>query len=138
MKVVIDTNIWIMSLSKRSPYHSIIEAFDNEQFIVQVSNEILFEYSEKLIEKYGRDTAEAFLNSIDEANNVEFIEPYYRWHLIEADEDDNKYVDCAFSGNALFIVSEDRHFNILKEIDFPKIDVMKIDDFMNMLGLKKR
>ena len=138
MKVVIDTSVWIMSLSRRSPYHAIIEAFDSERFIVQVSNEILTEYSEKLTKKYGQDTAEAFLNSIDESNNVEFIEPYYRWHLIEADEDDNKFVDCAFSGNALFIVSDDKHFNILKEIGFPKISVMKVDDFMNNLGLKKR
>ena len=58
--------------------------------------------------------------------------------LIPNDPDDNKFVDCAFSGNALFIVSDDKHFNILKEIGFPKISVMKVDDFMNNLGLKKR
>lgn len=138
MKVVIDTSVWIMSLSRKSPYHGIVECFDDEKFIVQISNEILTEYTEKLTEKYGQDTAEAFLNSIDESNCVEFIEPYYRWHLIENDEDDNKFVDCAFSGNALFIVSDDKHFNILKEIDFPKVDVVKVDDFMKMLGIEKR
>ncbi len=138
MRVVIDTNIWIMSLSRRSPYHAIIEAFDNEQFTVLLSNEIMFEYSEKLIEKYGLDTSEAFLNSLDESDNVKMIEPYFKWHLIEADKDDNKFVDCAITANALFIVSEDNHFNILKKIDFPKIEVIRIDDFMERLGLQKR
>ncbi len=138
MRVVIDTNIWIMSLSRRSPYHGIIYAFDNEQFTVLLSNEIMFEYSEKLIEKYGFDTAEAFLNSLDESDNVEMIEPYFKWHLIEADKDDNKFVDCAITANALFIVSEDNHFNILKNIDFPKIEVIRIDEFMDRLGIQKR
>ena len=138
MRVVVDTNIWIMSLSRRSPYHAIIEAFRNDKFTILMSNEILFEYSEKLTEKYGFDTTEAFLNSIDENDNVEMIEPYFNWQLIDADKDDNKFVDCAISGNALFIVSDDNHFNILKKIDFPKVEVVKIDNFMKVLGLQKR
>jgi uncharacterized protein len=73
-----------------------------------------------------------------ESENVEYLEPYYKWQLIEADKDDNKFVDCAISGNALFIVSNDKHFNILKEIDFPKVEVVKVDDFMKMLGIEKR
>jgi uncharacterized protein len=138
VKVVIDTSVWIGSLSKTSPYYGIIEAFYDERFIIQVSNEILSEYAEKLFEKYGIQTADTFLRTIMESENVEFLEPYYKWQLIEADKDDNKFVDCAISGNALFIVSNDKHFNILKEIDFPKVEVVKVDDFMKMLGIEKR
>ena len=58
--------------------------------------------------------------------------------MIEVDEDDNKFVDCAISGNALFIVSNDNHFNILKSINFPKVTVIKVDDFMKMLGIEKK
>lgn len=138
MKVVVDTNVWVGSLSKFSPYYGIVEAFYDEKFVVQISNEILSEYAEKLFEKYSYDTTNAFLQAVLESENVEFIEPYFKWHLIEADEDDNKFVDCAISGNALFIVSNDNHFNILKSINFPKVTVIKVDDFMKMLGIEKK
>ncbi|MBC8180569.1 PIN domain-containing protein [candidate division KSB1 bacterium] len=49
------------------------------------------------------------------------------------DEDDNKFVDCAISSNADFIVTNDRHFNILKNIEFPKVNVINVDDFLNKL-----
>ena len=39
--------------------------------------------------------------------NVEFITPYYKMHLIQADEDDNKFVDCAFTAGASCIVSNE-------------------------------
>lgn len=58
---------------------------------------------------------------------------YERQVLIEADNDDNKFVDCAIKANALFIVSEDRHFEVLKSISFPRVDVIGINDFLRFL-----
>jgi uncharacterized protein len=60
-------------------------------------------------------------------------EPYFRFNLIQNDPDDNKFVDCAITANVQFVVSNDKHFNILKTIDFPKVDVIKIDDFLAIL-----
>ena len=42
-------------------------------------------------------------------------------------------VDCAIAGNANYIVSEDRHFDVLKEIDFPKVVVVSLDEIMKEL-----
>lgn len=56
--------------------------------------------------------------------------PSYAFHLIKADEDDNKFVDCAIIANAKYIVSNDRHFDVLREIPFPKVDVIKINQFL--------
>lgn len=56
--------------------------------------------------------------------------PSYAFHLIKADEDDNKFVDCAIIANANYIVSNDRHFDVLREIPFPKVDVIKINQFL--------
>ena len=61
------------------------------------------------------------------------VTPYYKLHLIQADEDDNKFVDCAFVSGASCIVSNDAHFNILKEINFPKIFVLRIKEFLDLL-----
>ncbi len=40
MKVVIDTNIFVISLSRRSPYHDIFKAIVEERYTLVVSHEI--------------------------------------------------------------------------------------------------
>ena len=70
------------------------------------------------------------LLSLDNLNKVEI---FFEWKLIERDPDDNKYVDAAIVGTADFIVSNDHHFKILNSIDFPKVNIMDIDEFLNLI-----
>ena len=65
--------------------------------------------------------------------NVKFIDPHYSFGLIKADDDDSKFVDCAIASNAIFIVTEDKHFKELENIPFPKVEVIGIDDFLKYL-----
>ena len=53
--------------------------------------------------------------------------------LIEADHDDDKFVDCAFAANAAFIVSDDKHFDVLKEMTFPQLLVLRLREFLVLL-----
>ena len=53
------------------------------------------------------------IDAILESKHVELITPYYHFNLITADPDDNKFVDCAIAANAHYIVSNDKHFNVL-------------------------
>jgi len=53
--------------------------------------------------------------------------------LIEQDADDNKFVDCALAGQADYIVTEDRHFNVLKSLDFPYVEVVSLAAFQRLL-----
>lgn len=64
---------------------------------------------------------------------MEFVTPWYKLHLIQADEDDNKFVDCAFAAGASCIVSNDAHFKVLNEVEFPRIIVQNIKDFVKLL-----
>ena len=59
-----------------------------------------------------------------------FITPYYHFNLITADPDDNKFVDCAVTGNARFIVTEDRHYDVLRHTDFPKVNIIGLDEML--------
>lgn len=79
------------------------------------------------------DTAEVVVKTIVNSPFVEFITPFYHFNLIAQDPDDNKFVDCAISANARYIVTNDHHYNVLKEIDFPKIEIITIDEFMTLL-----
>ena len=38
-----------------------------------------------------------------ESQYVELINPYFRLQLIKDDQDDDKFVDCAFASNATYI-----------------------------------
>ncbi len=73
------------------------------------------------------------LAAIENARNVEFVTPAYRFNLITSDPDDNKFVDCAITAGATYIVSNDRHFNELKKYDFPKVDVRNLTEFLDIV-----
>jgi predicted nucleic acid-binding protein len=93
----------------------------------------LNEYQEILTHYYSAELAKYVIDAILNASHAERITVYYKWNLITADPDDNKFSDCAISANADYIVSNDKHFNILKHIDFPRINVIDIDAFKSVL-----
>ncbi len=57
------------------------------------------------------------------------VSPTFFFNLIQSDPDDNKFVDCAICGNAEIIVSNDAHINILKQIGWPKLSVIRIEEY---------
>ena len=65
--------------------------------------------------------------------NTKMVQVYYHLRLITADPDDDKFVDCAFKANARYIVTEDHHYDILKQTPLPYIDVVGIDEFIKVL-----
>ncbi|MCU0326248.1 MAG: putative toxin-antitoxin system toxin component, PIN family [Spirosomaceae bacterium] len=133
MRVVIDTNQLLTCFSVRSKSHWLWQAFKNQEFELCVTTEILDEYAEIFEQKYSFEVAELILDILLDSPNVIFIKEYFFWGLIKEDLDDNKFVDCALMANASCIVTEDRHFNILKSIPFPKINILKLDDFKYFL-----
>jgi uncharacterized protein len=129
MKLVIDTNILVASLSSKSKYHWIIQALREGKFELCVTEEIFLEYEEILKEKYNVIVANAFLNSLKELSNVIQTDIFYKWLLIQSDPDDDKFVDCAVAGNVDFLVTNDRHYNVLKTIGLPPINVISLEEF---------
>lgn len=133
MRIVLDTNCLIVSIPRKSKYRLVFDSFLDKKYSLIISNEILSEYLEILSQKFNTvvaiDIAEIFLSS----GNVEKREVYYRWNLITNDEDDNKYADCAIASNADFIVTNDRHFEVLKKKGFPKVNVISLNEFIEML-----
>lgn len=134
MRVVLDTNILLVSFSARSPYHLIFKAFLDNQYQLCVTTEILDEYAEIIAQQTNAAVANAVLETIENAENVVFITRYFAFDLIKVDPDDNKFVDCAIASNANFVVTNDGHFNVLKTIAFPEVNVISIDEFMIILA----
>ena len=132
-KIVLDTNALIMAVSARNVYHKAWQAFLEGEYMLCVSNEIVEEYLEVLSNNISPRVAEAVVYTILTRGNVEMLDPHYRFHLIQADEDDNKFVDCAIAANATYIVTEDHHFDVLKQVPFPVVAVIGIDKFIEYL-----
>ena len=129
MNIVLDTNSLIMSIAPKSPYRSIWNAFLRGDYNLCVSNEIIEEYTEVLARNISPSVSEAIVYAILTRPNVIRKNPHFSFGLIEADKDDNKFVDCAIAASAKCIVTEDKHFAVLKSIPFPKVEVVGIDDF---------
>lgn len=134
--IVLDTNCLIMAISSRNDYHLIWQAFLHDDYVLCITNEIVEEYIEVLSRNINPWVAEAIVYTILTRKNVRKLVPYYHFGLIEADPDDNKFVDCAICANARYIVTEDRHFDVLATCTFPKVDVIGIDLFTSMIATR--
>ena len=133
-RIVLDTNCLIAALSRHSEYYPVWKQFQEGQYTLCVTNEILDEYFEVIERKTSTIVAENVINLLLKCENVVYVDTYFRLQLIETDLDDNKFVDCAFAANATYIVSDDNHFEVLQEISFPHIIVLKLKEFLKILN----
>lgn len=132
-RLVVDTNALIQSLPSRSKYHDLWLSLLDGRNSLCVTTDILEEYNEIIALKSSPQVTSLVISNIINNNNTLFIDPFFNFNLIDADPDDNKFVDCAVAAHAKFIVSEDRHFDVLKHIDFPKVDVVSLDQILSLI-----
>ncbi|WP_375577905.1 putative toxin-antitoxin system toxin component, PIN family [Marivirga tractuosa] len=137
MKIVLDTNIILIALPTRSPYRIIFDSLLAGNFDLFLSTSILYEYTEIIENKTNPNIASNFAELLLGLKNVKFAEPFYHWNLIQKDKDDNKFVDLALAAQVDYLVTNDKHFNILKDIDFPKLNTIGLEDFSNLLKKEK-
>ncbi len=133
MRIVLDINVLLVSLPVGKKYRPIFDALKTGAFTLLITNEILTEYEEKIGEKTRPDIAQNVVRLLLNLPNVEKIDAFFRWNLIENDADDNKYSDCAIAANATYIVSDDSDFRILKRIEFPKLVLLTSDEFLDLI-----
>ena len=132
--VVLDTNCLIQALPSHSQYHKIWTNFLAGEYRLCVSNEILSEYEEILSILTSPNVAHNVVEAIARHPMTYYRESYFHFHLLsDVDKDDDKFVDCAITANADFIVTEDSHFSHLRNIPFPQLIVLTLDEFYHSL-----
>ncbi|MBK7408375.1 MAG: putative toxin-antitoxin system toxin component, PIN family [Saprospirales bacterium] len=129
MRIVLDINVLLVSISPKSDYRWIFDNLVEEKFRLCVTTDILMEYEEIIGNHMGKEAATTVLQILENAPNVDFIQKYFKWNLIKADPDDNKFVDCAIASNASYIVTHDSHFKELEKIDFPKVEILSAQEW---------
>ena len=133
MRIVLDTNIILSSVSRHSPHRIVLDKFEQGSYTLCLTTEILLEYEEKLAENFNPLLAELTVSAMLLKRNTIFQEVYIRWSLLSKDEDDNKFVDCAVAANADYLVTNDRGYRILKKLPFPKLKIIRIEEFEEIL-----
>lgn len=133
MRVLLDTNVFLVITPYFSAYRWVYDALREGRYEVVVSTDILNEYAELLERQYSAAFAERTLLALDNFASVVRVEPSFRFQLITDDPDDDKFTDAAVVGNADYIVTNDRHFNRLRSIPFPKIGLLNFAAFCDLL-----
>ncbi len=133
MRIVLDTNCFLAILPKQSIYRPVFNAYREGKFELAISTEILEEYAEIFEQKMTAEISENIIELILKQPNSIKTEIFYRWGLIISDYDDNKFVDTAISSKADFIITSDRHYKVLEEIPFPKVKVISLNNFMEVV-----
>jgi putative PIN family toxin of toxin-antitoxin system len=134
MKVVLDSNILLVAIGKRSLFKSIWTAFVNGKYQLIVSDEVIYEYEEILQRYSAPGVAEIMMEIFIESPDVIYQQIFYSWNAIRQDPDDNKFFDIAIAGNADYLVTNDAHFNIIKKLSFPEMKVITAEEFLEILN----
>jgi uncharacterized protein len=122
-----------MMIFPKGQYHQIYTKILTGDIVLVISNEITSEYLEIMGSFYSEKVAEYIINAILSHPKTHLVNSvYYKWDLITEDKDDNKFVDAYIASNADYLVTNDRHFNVLKDIEFPFVNVISIDSFLNL------
>ena len=129
-RIVIDTNCLLAILHSQSTYHTVWTDFLNQELEICISNEVLMEYEEILSIKTSPFFANAIIKTLLNKRNLIRVTPVWRFNLITSDPDDNKFVDCAICGQAEYLVSNDKHFKVLNDIQFPSITLVTLQEYI--------
>ncbi len=135
MRVVFDTNVLLVALPSHSPFHCLYQAVVAERLELFVTTDTLAEYEEQISRRLGLARADMQLRELLNLPGVHELTVYYRWHLLaDLDPDDDKFVDCAIACGADYLVTNDRHFDRLKDLKFPRVNLIKAEDFLAVLA----
>lgn len=137
MKVVIDTNVFISCIGKKSLYRNVFDAFLNERYTLCVTSEILLEYEEKFTEFWSAEVADNLLRRLMLGPNISLHNIYFNFALAGKDPDDNKFSDAFLVSGADYLVSNDTVLLSLNKSPFPKMNVITVEEFSFLLKAAK-
>jgi len=130
LKVVMDTNVFVSGVFFSGPPYEILKAWQEGEFELVVSQEILDEYrrvGEILSEEHPQVDLNPILTFVIEHAKV--YQPVELDQPICEDPDDDKFFACALASGSKVIVSGDKH--LLKVSGYEGIEVLKPREFVD-------
>jgi putative PIN family toxin of toxin-antitoxin system len=133
LRVVLDTNVYFSAFySTRGVPCELWRRAVQREYTLLVSPAIVQELASVLRVDLKWPEADIIAQLKLVVRVASVVEPKIRLHVIPADPDDDRIVECAVAGNADLIVSGDRHLTKLKA--FEGIGIVRPVDFLRTLG----
>ena len=132
MRIVLDTNCLIQIVGRNTSYHKIFQEILAGRLTLLLSKEVVLEYEEIFSSKISPEFSGFLIKALLENPFIDKVEIFYQWNLISQDSDDNKFIDLGLNGNADYLITNDKHFNIVKSISFPALKIITIKDFFDL------
>jgi putative PIN family toxin of toxin-antitoxin system len=130
LKIVLDTNVFISGVFFSGPPYEVLKAWRDRRIQILISEKIIEEYrrvGELLSEQFpGIEFAPAIQLL---AIHAEFVRPKKLAAQVCEDPDDDKFLECAISGNSNLIVSGDKH--LLKISGYKGIVIVSPRNFVD-------
>lgn len=134
MRAVLDTNVLISGVIATGVPHDLLVAGFNHEYQIVVSVDTLTEFRETLLkypDRFQMDEAEVQAEVETVRYFAEFVDPQEDITAVEADPDDNKFLEAAVAGDVDYLISGDGH--LLSLDSFRGIDIVEPRTFYERL-----
>lgn len=121
-KVVLDTSVFVSALGWKGASHEIFNDCIKGDLVLFLSTEIFDEIKRVLNYpkfKFSQTEIDDFLDQVLEVGS--FVETEVKVEMIKDDPSDNKFLECAITVEADYIISRDPHILKIKEFEGIKI-----------------
>lgn len=137
MRVVLDTSVIVSAfLTPSGPRAQLLQGWQRQQYEPLVSEAILAEYQralmyEEVATRHGM-SAEEVAEVIEGLRSFAVVvEPTERLAVIREDPGDDKFLECAVTGGAEYVISGDPHLLRLQE--YQGIQILSPREFLVVL-----
>ncbi len=130
MRVVFDTNIFISGLKFGGKPAVALQMAAKGVFTLVVSEDILLEIEDVLLRKFRWSESKVVSTLTGISVMVEIVKPDIVLSDCE-DPDDNRILEAAITGGAVYIVSGDRHLLQMKM--FRGVEIVNVNDFIDRI-----
>ena len=135
-KVVVDTNIYISAIFWGGKPREVVDLGRDENMLIFTSSDIEREIAEKLRTKFRLDEEETNQIISDFSTFTIPVKIKKQIQAVLDDPDDDKFIECAVSCGADFIVSGDQHLLRIKE--YAGIKILTAAEFLPLILQHKK
>ncbi len=126
-----DTNVFISSFFGGNP-RKIIDLWKSGEVILCLSKPIVDEYIEVLrrLELQNEKEIDELLGLFAHGFHIVFTAKTPELHIVEADPDDNMFIECAVALKARFVITGDKALKAIK--DYMNIRIVSPKELLNI------
>lgn len=135
-KVVIDTNIYISAIFWGGNPREVVDLGRDGKISIFTSLEIQKEIDRILSTKFGLSDEETGQILIDFSTFTSWVKASRKIAVVDKDPDDDKFIECAVSAGASYVITGDDHLLELER--YQDIEILNAADFLSIIAKNRQ